>query len=569
MERPGHFRFPATAIHSPAVENAKMKNPSSRSRPLLLAGALAALLVLPSAAFAQDGPEDVLVVSNRAMDTLEAWSSPQTSLEDLVLGSHPEVFEAYLPALVDHYRGQGLSEVFADQLPRTHALFLEAFAAELAAGSSGAAGLPDAAAPGDADLVAFAMALENSEYQAWQASLDAARLDLHRFVKDQRPDLLDELARASITPADRGVGLLEFVDSLGDPTLSGEFQVFAAPTLPRRPCTCRMVIAFTEIPSPWTHEIAENFYSQWGNAPKKMRTVIYDVWARGAARAIDFYRVTEHNLWQVDRAKSTNSSSVRVRMVCSRGAGAAPCEADCEGELVLRVGYASRVYEKHDVGGAWSKQAEAFTGDLAQLFYSGPANLPSPLFEKGVAVAGQYQTSWNPSAIGTLLFNAAQVTVAIVSDNASSLVDAQLVNSTIDGIAGLITHNGSTGDLSRDMMAAWDNSVNQQAVVLLPNQTHLFELFGSSRIYSRGYGKWSWTWGNLDSADYFVGVVRGFSCADGSTPPRDQGFWLQAGSSDAPWSASTLQNQIGSFLHVELGTPVPASELASSQGVYP
>ncbi len=219
-------------------------------------------------------------------------------------------------------------------------------------------------------------------------------------------------------------------------------------------------------------------------------------------------------------------------MLCTIGAEQPCIDPVCYGQLALRIGYASRVYERHDASGPWSKQSRGAHRRSRPAELHRPGLLPSPLFEKGVAVAGQFQTSWNPQAVANLLFAAAQVTLSVVTDNASSLVDADLASTTVSGIAGLITHSGSPGNTSRDMMAAWDNSASAQMITLMPNQTHLFELAASSKIYSRGYGKWSWTWGNLDSANYFVGVARHFQCAADVVPPPQNAFWLQAGAGE-------------------------------------
>lgn len=539
-----------------------MENRSLLSLPALVA----ACGLLASPVLAQDG---IQVVSNRVMDTLEAWSSPSHSVETLALDTHPELIESYVPELADHYGGLPLSEVFADKLPETAALFAGEIAGGGTYGGGTGAGLPGgpgAGALGDEELLAFAMSLGNEEYRQWQAGLKSSRLDFAYFVKRTRPDAIAALADLNRTPADRGVGLLDFAASLGDPALVAQVAMLA-PTEPRRRCTCRVVVSFQETPAPWILEVNDPHFSQWG-FPQKLEQRAYTVSGRGAARDLDYYRVSEQTLWEDYRDKSTNQSTLRLRMLCTIGAETA-CEANCAGQLALRIGYASRVYEKHDVGGTWSKESQVLTADLARLEYSGPASLPSPLFEKGVAVAGNYQSSWSSSAVANLLFSAATVTLAATSDDLSSTVDADLINTTVGGIAGLVTHSGSVGSMQRDMAAAWDNSASSQMITLVPNQTHLFELSASSKVYSRGYGKWSWAWGNLDSANYFVGVARHFACQGDVVAPPQQGFWLQAGSAAAPYSASTLQSLVGSFIQVELGQTVPATQLSNTIGVYP
>jgi hypothetical protein len=505
---------------------------------------------LAPAAQAQEGPA---IISSRLMDALETWSSPSVTYGDLAFDSHPELIESYVPALESHYRGLPLEEIFAELLPLT----LERF-------RSATGGDPGSAA----ELLAFAMSEGGAEYLGWQADLRSASLDFEAFAESSDPEIAAELAQLNLTPADQGIGLLDFVGSLDDAALAAEVAELAG-TVPKKKCTCRVVVAFPEIPSSWSQEINEHFFSQWGTIIQRMLTIDYTVHGRGAARAINFYRASEHTQAQVPRDKNSNMSSMRVRMLCTLGAEL-PCENPvCVGQLALRIGYASRVYEKHDVGGSWSREAQAFTGDYAKLTYAGPAALGPTLFEKGVAVAGQYQSGWDPGALANLLYGGGQIVLTLASGDPN--LTADMIDTTVQGIAGLYTHSGSPGNQQNDMMAAWDYATNNnsQGITLLPNQTHLFELAASSKIESYGYGKWSWTWGTVDSANYFVGVARHFQCGPNIVAPAQQAFWLQSGAGNAPYSASTLQSILNGFIQTELGVTVPPAMLANPVGHYP
>lgn len=521
----------------------------------LLTLALAAAFTAMPAAAAES--REIRVVSSGLMDAIEAWSSPTASFESVALESRPELIEEYVPVAERYHGGRRLVEVYAEQLPRTLSQIRQVFEA------------PEEIA--SAELLAYAMAGGGQEYVAWQAELESRGAGFATFVRQRHPEAVSEVERANITPAAEGIGLLDYLSADGDDTVFEEFRQLWATIGPQKDCTCWTVVNFPDQPNGWTSEIAESFSSSWGKVPKKRQNVNYFVDAQGAARDINFWRKAEHNLWEVSREKSTNVSGMRVRMTCTQNTPTAEnCTGPtCQGEFVARVGYASRVYESHDVGGPWSREAQALTADRAELTYDGPGTAPlTTLFDKGVAVSGQYQSGWNSGAVADLLFVAGQVTLAIATDGttAATLLTQDMVDSAVNGVAGLISHSGSTGNLSRDMMVAWDNSLTAP-IVLLPNETHLFELEASSKIYGRGYGGRSETWGNIDSADYLVGVGRNYRCAVNVVPPVNRAYWSYGRSSNAPYSAGTMMNFIGTFTQTELG--VYPTNLSSAPGQFP
>lgn len=526
---------------------------------LALAAAFAAL---PGAAAAQE--QEIRQVSSAMMDALEAWSSPGASYETMALDAWPELVRGYVPVAETYHGGRSLDEVFAEQLPFTYAEAKLAFGGEGGGESGGETLASD-------ELLAYAMSLGGAEYQTWQSQLAGRGAGFAAFVDRHHPAAARELERLNDTPAERGVALLDFVRG-GSPELETEVRDVLATVKKKKDCTCWTVVNFPDQPSSWTTEADEDFDDQWGKLPKKRRYLKYYVWSRGAARDINFWRRSEHNEWGVSRDKSTNMSSMRVRMSCTKNnssAGESCTGPTCGGQFVTRIGYASKVYERHEVGGVWSKQAISMAADAARLTYDDPGPAPATvLFKKGVAVSGEFQSSWNAEAAANLLYSVVQIGLTVAGDGTALAGDlsADLVNTAITSGAALITHSGSQGSRSRDMMAAYDNSVGTP-IVLLANQTHLFELKAYSKIYGRGYGGRSESWANLDSAFYMVGVGRNYSCAANVTAPVARAHWEHARSSDAPYTTSTMQNFIGTFAETELG--VYPANTASSPGQYP
>ncbi len=535
----------------------------AKQNTILTLALAAALAVVPGAKAQETG--EIGVVSSGLMDAIEAWSSPIASFESVAVDEHTELVYGYVPEAETAGGGLPLSEIFAQQLPETLAEYKAATGADTKA-PDGVAGEIDSA-----ELLAFAMASGSEEYIRWQQGLAARGTDFQTFIERNHPEVVSEVGVLNVTPADQGIGLLDYVNQLGDPVLIDEARIFIGRLPKLKTCTCWTVVNFPEQPFGWTLEANENFSTSWGWPVKKRQNLNYYVYSRGAARDMNFWRKAEHNLWEVSRDKSTNLSSMRVRMSCTKNTSTAEaCQGPtCTGQFVARVGYSSRVYERHDVGGVWSKEAQALTADMAKLTYDPPGAGPvTTLFKKGVAVSGQYQSGWNAGAIANLLYVAGQVALVVATDGstAATLLTQDMINTTVNGIGGLITHSGSPGNRQRDMMVAWDNSVGAP-ITLLPNETHLFELKASSKFYGRGYGGRSETWGNLDSANYLVGVGRNYSCASNVTAPTARAHWLQAGSGAAPYSAATLQNFVGTFVQTELGVYPPNT--SSAIGQYP
>ena len=505
----------------------------------------ATFTVLPGVAFAQETPS---AISGRLMDAIEAWSSPALTYEDLALEEHPELLDEYVPVVETHYRGRTLGEVFAEQLPATTRQFGEATGGELDSAS---------------ELLAFS--LGSDEYARWQESLRGSAADFTTFVETRHPEVKGELAEANITPAERGIGLLDFVNSLEDPLLFDE-AIAAIGTVKKTVCTCRTFVAFPEVPYPWTQQVDHHDVDNSGFIQHQIH---YTVWGRGVARNIDYSRYTKNQLLQETWNVSANTSSLRIRMVCVRQ-NEQLCDGPCKGDVVVRAGYASRVYEQHDVAGIWSKEAQALSADYAKLTYTGPAALGPTLFEKGVAVSGQYQSGWNSGAIANTLFAVGNIALNIATDNAAAALTSDLINPLVQGIGGLVTHSGSTGSTQRDMQVTWENlPFSSNPIYLFPNQTHLFEMSAQSEIYSRGYGKKSWTWSNVDSGLFLFAIGRNYQCGANVVAPTNRAYWLQVDNSSTVYNSPTLQNQLLTFIQVELGVSPNPSLLTPTVGAYP
>jgi hypothetical protein len=218
----------------------------------------------------------------------------------------------------------------------------------------------------------------------------------------------------------------------------------------------------------------------------------------------------------------------------------------CTGRLYARVGYGSRVYENHSVGGVWSKDAKTLSADFARLTYHRPGpSVPTTLFAKGVAVAGSHQLDWGtPYSLATVFSIIAGVPLyaAPAGSSALSTLGANLNDPNSSGFVGLSFLTGVSGSYALTMKAGWGNLY--QPLTMLPGQTHTFRLFTGSRAYGRGLGGQSDTRNHLDSSFYMMAMTRPFSCASGAYGMVDRTFWNYGRATDAPYDLDTLRNLV-------------------------
>lgn len=515
--------------------------------------ALTATCALPPAVFAQEPP--ALVVSNEIMDLLEEWSDPSGSLVTLALDSRPELIEGYADFAEAHHDGQPLADIFAERLPIVWA----EIAATLGSGD------PDAAAPTAAQILAYAMASGGQEFIAWQQELAQSGADFEHFVAESYPDAMAEAAALAVSPARQGIGLIEFAEAKGTGAgeefaeLVGRLQHLTPTAM--KDCGCWTAVAFEDQEGPgWvtvTNARSTSEDDQPWPLPTKKTEHEYSLRSRGAAREIDFHRRSEHTVNDELDDESGHSSGMRIRMGCTLYGSALPIcpQANaCQGQLVTRLGYASRVYEKVEVGGTWDKNSQALAADFTDFTYLAPALPQVTLFAKGIAVGGNKDRSSNLSDQATQFFDG-RAAFEVAHDESSYTLGQELLNPAAGGKAGLIVKDREQGSYEHAMRAVWENP--SQPIALLPDQTHLFRINTSSRVYGQGYGGHSDSWAKIDSAAFLVSVVRNFSCHPIADGPPARAFWNYGRGPDAPYSPADLQERIQSFAGPLLGATVP------------
>ncbi len=510
---------------------------------LLLALTVAACLA--PAAFAEEDTPPTFVVSSELMDTLEEWSSPTLSAETLALESRPELIEEYA-ALAEEHHGQPLADVFAEQLPQTWAEIAEAF------------GGPDEGgeAPAAAEILAYAMAGGSEEFVSWQSSLAGSGDDFHGFIATFHPEVADEIAELGPSPASQGVGLRTFAEAKG--TAGGLDALTIEPHQPDMfalRCSCFTAVSFDDYPGGgWTTQANEHQHDKSGFLDVKQKYLDYTLKARGAARELEFSLRTEHQVSEEQREMWGDSSYMRINMSClempfmeGRNPRACGVANACSGRLYARVGYGSKVYENHSVGGPWTRDAKVLSADFARLTHQvvPGSSAATVRFAKGVALAGSYRSDWGlPYSQATQFYAMAGVPLftALVGTPNMVTLGTNLNDPNVAGFAGLGALHSVAGNYALTMKAAWGGS--QLPLYLLPGQTHVFRLTTASRVLGSGMGGQSDNRAHLDSSAYLLAVIRSFSCASGVHPPVERAFWNYGAAPDAPYDLDALRGMI-------------------------
>ncbi len=103
--------------------------------------------------------------------------------------------------------------------------------------------------------------------------------------------------------------------------------------------------------------------------------------------------------------------------------------------------------------------------------------------------------------------------------------------------------------------------------MLLPDQTHSFELATAFKVQGGGQGSVSDSRANIDSAFVLVATARGYSCQPTAWGPAPRAFWNYAGAPDAPYSLPDLRQLVKSFVDPTLGVNI--GNAATVPGQYP
>lgn len=528
-----------------------------RSGRALAIGALAASLALAGTAGAQEGPR---IVTPDLFDALESWGESTVSVETIALDENPNAIREYGMTVSSSYGGKTLSQHFAQAYPEAVEEYLESRELEV---------IED-----EDDFTAFALTYEET-YERWQSEPELAENTFDRFIDTRYPEIRQQADFEAITPAKSGITIRQHLFDIQRTDLVEELDIILGTVDkgdPKTPCICWTVATFPHQPDPWQAESPDTYNNSWGWPVKKRQEHSLYTQGRGGAKHFDFYRKSNHTVYEVSRNRTNYDAQMRVRMLCTQNGqeGGTNCEGStCTGELAMRTAYASRVYESVDVGGIWSKRSRMRVGDAAALLFDPPGPAPQQkLFEKGVAVAGDYKTSWNAEAGLTLLQTVATVAVTVATNGttAASLLEGNLLDDTYNAIIGLIKKEGSTGSKQVDMQIAFDTA-GSAPFILVPNQTLAFDLDTVSDIYSRGYGGESKGWGDIWSSFYMTGVARNYQCAAGVQAPTPQAFWLWSAASNAPQSPTTVQNLVRNWITVEYGAA--PSGTSANVGQYP
>ncbi len=502
--------------------------------------------MLPAAASAEaDSMPGILQVSPELMIALEEWSSPGVSLETLAAEQYPEAIIGYSQKVEAIYQGLTIPEHFANKYPEVYAEVIE---------------VTRDGAIDSASFAAYVMTHMPAVYAKWQQEdiLVTYGLTFSKFVSGYHPEILEDLAVKSETPASRGKLFIDFVQGLENGeelyplALSLLQEVEAIPFDPTFDCECWMTVAFERTPTDWRIQ-RDRRDTPRPRAISEGRMSL-EARAKGAAREVDFYRLSRNQQHTAGALLQINSSAMRVRMHCTEAGvlGGQECRGSgCSGDMATRVIYASDLSEEVFSGWFFPHGSESLAADEAELTHSSPGSSRT-LFEKAAAVAGSTQVTWNLQALSTIVQGFGNAVEQAASGDANwGAVVGNLLDSTVQGIAGLLTVEGQNGPLSQEWYVAYDTTADGP-IRLRPNETHVLQLDSRAEVRGTGHGIRSESWADIESGYSFAAVFRNFSCNLGAGAPDSGACWSWATSGE-PMTIGDFKGGISAFVSTELG----------------
>ncbi|WP_395375140.1 PKD domain-containing protein [Marinicella sp. W31] len=511
--------------------------------------AMASFLSQPmtSSAFANDRNQERiggLQVSGAMFDVIEQWQkgyAKTVSLEAFMMNEEPRVFDDWLNAVLAQMGERTIVSYFRSK----HADVYDAAVENLSTDVNAMV------------LMQWASTTAPDAFSSWQQQqLQPRRIDLAGYLRSHEADLFDTWQQATQEPNNhnRNGSFREFLD---DNNLESETYAEGQRLLRHFGdrgaedfCACDVVTTFQDsgssvVINPNIHE------TNWLGNLKRKRYVKQT--KNKAAHSADMVRYIQHAANDVSKI---DSSYIRTRttILCLSNAGGQCDTGSCTGELDFQAEYGSKLWVKTSAAGGPLSASRSLASDSGILKYDPPGAAPvQTLFNKGLVLTKSQDTTFNTDSFVTFLEGALGIAALIATDGAT-LADLEfdLVDKTVKGLLGLISHSGNDGEYLENFYVDYDSNT-ASPFVINSEETHIFQLDTKGQVYSRGWGgNKSWSWGRYNGSYWLAGAVKNFSCDDGVIPPDRAGFWSYA-SASGPLSNGTMVGNINAFLATELG----------------
>jgi hypothetical protein len=485
-----------------------------------------------------------LEVSGELFDVIEQWQkgyATAQTLEAYIISEQTELFSDWLSAIEQQLGGRAITGYFMNAHPDVYESAMAELNTDVTAGV----------------LMHWTAISAPDALQSWQQQQLATRgLDLRSWLSERAPEVLAEHQLAASLPTDHNrYGQFSDYLTAANPSaeLRGEGQRLLNHYANRGAgdhCACDVVTTFQE--SGYSVNINPNVEEHNWLGNLKRKRYVKQV-KNKAAHSADMVRYIQHAANDVSRI-DTSYLRTRTTILCLSGSGGQCESGSCTGEMDVQAEYGSKVWVKTSAAGGPLSASRSLASDSGMLTYDPPGPVgEQTLFNKGVVLSRAQDTTFNTDSFVTFLEGALGIAALIATDGAT-LADLEfdLVDKTVKGLLGLISHNGNDGENHENFYVDFDS--NTTAPYLLNSEeTHTFELTSKGQVYSRGWGgNKSWSWGRYNSAYWLAGAVKNFSCDDGVIPPDRAGFWSYA-SAGGPLSNGTMVGNINAFLATELG----------------
>ena len=489
-----------------------------------------------------------LQVSTELFDVIEKWQkgyAKTVSLENYIMNEQPVVFDGWLNTAVEQLQEGSIIEYFRSHHPDVYDSAIENLSMRV-----------DAMA-----LLKWVASTTPDALLTWQQQLEQSELNLATYLSNYEPDVYDtwEQGSQSFTNHNSNGKFEEFLynSNLESRTFEEDQKLLNhldGRGLDNRDsddfCGCDVITSFQDsgynsTTSPNTEE------RNWLGNLKRKRYVKRT--KNKAAHSADLVRYIQH---AANEVTNTDTSYIRARttILCLSSAGGQCETGSCSGEMDFQAEYGSKVWVKTSASSGPLSASRSLASDSGLLTYDPPGASPEQtLFNKGLVLSRSQDTTFNTDSFVTFLEGALGI-VALIATDGATLADLEfdLVDKTVKGLLGLISHDGNDGENLENFYVDYDTNT-ASPILINSEETHTFQLTTKGQVYSRGWGgNKSWGWSRYNGSYWLTGAVKNFSCDAGVIPPDRTGFWSYA-NAGGPLSNGTMVGNINAFLSTELG----------------
>ena len=531
--------------------NTRGKRTLAKSLNLLFALFIALTLVVPSSPASAtaaadettDDDQETIVVSEQLMNALQVYAEgkPEISFVLELAETNPDQWRAWADSVVQKLPENYTNETFPATVEKMSEENIDANTAE-----------------------GLHYILSNNA-EAYDEIKTLLPEDLQMAVYAQ--DAYTTWWEQNSSPASQGKGLREFVEEIagGSPdgiSLVAEAEAVRSKFLeraamdPPTECKCGILSSYQGTPMDYTEEPLLRDVDDGGSFSAR-HWIYWKAIAWGAAHSGVLTRTARQKQIAAEHERE-NRALVDAMLVCLKGNSKNDlifCEECAPGTLWRYGEYSAFLQVTNDVGQIWSRGANAAASDAGKLDFTGDGGSTN-LFNKGAALAINYDSSWDVQAI----MDSVKAFANLIWDP-QNLVD--LVNDTVKSLLGLVQHNGQKGTKSQTIVV---NHSDSAPLSMRPWRVYTLNMSTHGKVHGSGYGGESVANAEYHNA-YALGMAIHYPNKCNASVMKPAAVWAYGDVGTPTAIAGDLQSRLRSFFRLRL--PFAPVNVTGTPGYYP